>query len=138
MGDLHEPYGAVLGIRGLFLVFAGNVEGAPLARRPIAGAKPSPPAPFLPMCAGVFAPPQPDPIRSRRPSDRQPRPAQKVTVPKAPNEFLSIDEPHGDKETEAPVAGTEEAEAVLPLVDDQDEKLDPAEIIEADIEKDDT
>jgi hypothetical protein len=31
-----------------------------------------------------------------------------------------------------------ETETVLLLVDDQDEKLDPAEIIEADIEKDDT
>jgi uncharacterized protein (TIGR02300 family) len=91
-----------------------------------------------PKCAAVFAPPQSDPIRSRRPSDRQLRPAQKVAVPKVPNEFLSIDEPDGDRETEAPVADTEEAEAVLLLVDDQDEKLDPAEIIEADIEKDDT
>jgi uncharacterized protein (TIGR02300 family) len=91
-----------------------------------------------PKCAAVFAPPQPDPIRSRRPSDRQPLPAQKVAAPKVPNEFVSIDEPDANKETEAPVADTEEAEADLLLVDDQDEKLDPTEIIEADIEKDDT
>jgi hypothetical protein len=47
-------------------------------------------------------------------------PAQK-TAPKLPNEFVSIDEPDADKETEAPVADTEEAEADLLLVDDQDE-----------------
>jgi uncharacterized protein (TIGR02300 family) len=89
-----------------------------------------------PKCGAVFAPPQPDPIRSRRSSDRQP--AQKMTAPKVPNEFLSIEEPDGDKETEAPVADTEEAEADLLLEVDQDEKLDPSEIIEGDIKNDDT
>ena len=91
-----------------------------------------------PKCAAVFTPLQPEPMRSRRPSDRQPLAAQKATAPKLPNEFVSIDEPDADNETETPVADTEEAEADLLLEVDQDEKLDPTEIVEGGIEKDDT
>ena len=54
------------------------------------------------------------------------------------SEFVSIDEPDADNETETPVADTEEAEADLLLEVDQDEKLDPTEIVEGGIEKDDT
>src|SRR5271170_4769823 len=89
-----------------------------------------------PKCMAVYAPPQPDPVRSRRLPDRSPLPAQKVTD--LPNEIASLDATDSDKETEPAVADAEEEEADLLLVDDQDEKLDPAEIIEGDIEKDET
>lgn len=90
-----------------------------------------------PKCTAVFVPPQPDPVRSRR----QPMPAHKVRVPEIPVEIASLEAADTDDEAKPVVdadADTEEAEADLLLIDDQDEKLDPTEIIEGDIEKDET
>ncbi len=91
-----------------------------------------------PKCMAVFVPAQPDPVRSRR----QPLPAQKV---RDPIETVSLDATDADtdadneaKTTADAETETEEAEADLLLIDDQDEKLDPNEIIEGDIEKEDT
>ena len=86
-----------------------------------------------PKCMAVFAPPQPDPVRSRRPPDR----AQMLTVPKAPNE-LSLEGADADEETKSPTADTEEVDRGVPLLDDQDEQLDATEIIGADVERHDT
>ena len=86
-----------------------------------------------PKCMAVFAPPQPDPVRSRRSPDRQPWAAQKTTVAKVPNE-LSLEGANADEET----SSTADVDGGVPLLDDQDERLDEAEIIGADIEKDDT
>jgi uncharacterized protein (TIGR02300 family) len=44
-----------------------------------------------PKCMAVFAPPQPDPMPSRRVPGKQPRPAQKVSVPNLPNDFVTRD-----------------------------------------------
>jgi uncharacterized protein (TIGR02300 family) len=82
-----------------------------------------------PKCMAVFAPPPPDPVRSRR----QPLAAQKPRASDVPVEMADADneaKPTADAETE-----TEEAD--LLLIDDQDEKLDPAEIIDGEIEKED-
>jgi hypothetical protein len=78
----------------------------------------------------VFAPLQPDPVRSRRPPDRQRWPEPKVTAP--------VDRTDADAEVKSPTAEAEEADGDVLLLDDQDGKLDANEIIGADIEKDDT
>jgi uncharacterized protein (TIGR02300 family) len=87
-----------------------------------------------PKCMAVFAPPQPDPVPSRRAPGRQAWPAQKVTVPKVPNE----EGENADEEAKSPTADADEVDADMPLLDDQDENLDATEIIGADIEKDET
>jgi len=55
-------------------------------------------------------------------------------VAKVPNE-LSLEGANTDEETRS---STAEVDGDVPLLDDQDERLDEAEIIGADIEKDDT
>jgi uncharacterized protein (TIGR02300 family) len=91
-----------------------------------------------PKCEAVFVPPQPDPVRSRRPSDRHPLPTRKDAVPRVPNEIASLEGMNADKETKLPAAGAENVDGDLLLMDDQDEKLDATEVLGADIEKDDT
>jgi uncharacterized protein (TIGR02300 family) len=92
---------------------------------------------LCPKCMAVFAPPQPVPERSRRPPDRQPLPAPNLTMSKVPND-LSLGGANADEETRSPTTDTEEVDRGVPLLDDQDEQLDATEIIDADIEKDDT
>jgi hypothetical protein len=55
-----------------------------------------------------------------------------------PNEFVSLEGTNADKETESPMADAEEVDGDVLLLDDHDEKLEATEIIDADIEKDDT
>jgi uncharacterized protein (TIGR02300 family) len=87
-----------------------------------------------PKCMAVFVPPQPDPVPSRRVPVRQPWTAQKVTVPKVPNE----EGENGDEEVKSTTADAEEVDKEVLLLDDQDGTLDATEIIGADVEKDDT
>jgi uncharacterized protein (TIGR02300 family) len=89
-----------------------------------------------PKCMAVFAPPQPDPVPARRAPGRQAWPAQKVT--NVPNEFVALEGTNADKETESPAADREEVDGDVLLLDDHEEKLEATEIIDADIEKDDT
>jgi hypothetical protein len=84
----------------------------------------------------VFAPLQPDPVPARRAPGRQAWRVQKVT--NVPNEFVSLEGTNADKETESPAADTEEVDGDALLLDDHDEKLEATEVIDADIEKDDT
>jgi uncharacterized protein (TIGR02300 family) len=86
-----------------------------------------------PKCAAVFVRPQPEPVRSRRPSDRQPWPAQKAPVSEMPIELANA-----DQGITSPTAEGEDVDGDVPLLDDQEEKLDATEIIGADIEKEDT
>jgi uncharacterized protein (TIGR02300 family) len=88
-----------------------------------------------PKCMAVFVPPQPDPVRSRRQSERQAWRLPKDAVPTIPNEIASLDETNADQALKSPAA---EAEENLLLTDDQDGEVDPAEVLGADIEKDDT
>jgi uncharacterized protein (TIGR02300 family) len=92
---------------------------------------------ICPKCAAVFVPPQPDPVRSRRLSERQPWPAAKDTVPEMADE-VSIDETNADKEIKLPEAETEEVDGEVLLLDHQDGEVDATEVLDADIEKDDT
>jgi uncharacterized protein (TIGR02300 family) len=87
-----------------------------------------------PKCMAVFVPPQPDPVRSRRLPDRSPLPAQRVTDP--PNEISSLDAT--DKEIKPPAAEADEDDADVLTLDDQDGELDTSEVIDTEIEKDDT
>ena len=66
---------------------------------------------------------------SPRVPGRQPLPASKEMVPKVSNE----EGENGNEEVKSTAADAEEV-----LLDDQDEAVDTAEIIDADIEKDDT
>jgi hypothetical protein len=54
-------------------------------------------------------------------------------VTDVPNEFVALEGTNA-----APTADTEGVDGDVLLLDDHDEKLEAAEIIEADIEKDDT
>jgi uncharacterized protein (TIGR02300 family) len=90
-----------------------------------------------PKCEAVLVPPQPDPVRSRRPSDRQPLAAHDATMPGVPNVIASPDGSKADNES-APTGEVEEVGGDLLLMDDQDEKLDATEVLGADIEKDDS
>ena len=89
-----------------------------------------------PNCSAVFAPPQPDPARPRRVPDRRPGAAEKMTTLNPPNELVSLERANADAETEVPSAEAKEAEGGL-LLEDQDENYDAADVIDADIEKDD-
>jgi hypothetical protein len=60
-----------------------------------------------------------------------------VRVPNVPNEFVSGEGTSAD-EVKSPSAETEDADADVLLLDDQDGNVDPNEIIGADIEKEDT
>ena len=73
-----------------------------------------------PKCMAVFAQPQPGPVPSSK---------REEMVPKVSNE----EGENGDEEVKSTAADAEEV-----LLDDQDEAVDTAEIIDADIEKDDT
>ena len=85
----------------------------------------------------VFVPPQPDPVRSRRQSERQAWPVPKDAAPTVPNEIASLDGTNADQETKS--AAKPEAEEDLLLTDDQDDELDPTEVLGAGLEnKDDT
>jgi uncharacterized protein (TIGR02300 family) len=90
-----------------------------------------------PECMAVFAPPQPDAVRPRRVPDRRPSPAEKVTTPNVPKEFVSLEGANADTETEAPTADAKEVDGGLNLLEDQDENLDATDTIGADFEKDD-
>ena len=80
-----------------------------------------------------FVPPQPDPVRSRRQSDRQAWPVPKDAAPTVPNEIASLDGTNADQETKSTVAED------LLLTDDQDGELDPTEVLGAGLgKKDDT
>jgi hypothetical protein len=59
-------------------------------------------------------------------------------VTNVPNEVVSLEATNADKETESPTADAEEVDGEVLLLDDHDEKLEATEIIDADIEKDDT
>jgi hypothetical protein len=59
-------------------------------------------------------------------------------VTNVPNEFVSLEGTNADKETESPTADAEGVDGDVLLLDDQDEKLEATEIIDADIEKDDS
>ena len=86
------------------------------------------------MCLAVFVPPAPDPVPSRREPGRQALPAQKVTVPKEPNEEgMSAEEEVKSAEPDA-----EEADEEALLLDDQEEDVGVTEIIGAEFGKDDT
>jgi uncharacterized protein (TIGR02300 family) len=89
-----------------------------------------------PKCTAVFAPPRPDPIRSQRLPDRRPWSPQKVTVPKEPEEIASLEGTNA--ETNSPTPEAEEVDGDVLLLDDQEGELDTTEVIDADIEKDDT
>jgi uncharacterized protein (TIGR02300 family) len=90
-----------------------------------------------PKCLAVFAPPQVEPLRARRLPDGKPRPMRKMAVPKGTHEFESLEEKK-DTETGAPAADPEGSDGDLILLDEEDEgKLDAAEIVGADIGKDD-
>ena len=86
-----------------------------------------------PKCMAVFVAPQPDPVRSRRQSGRQPWPVPKDAAPTIPNEIASLDGTNADEETKSPAAED------LLLTDDQDGELDPTEVLGAGLgKKDDT
>jgi uncharacterized protein (TIGR02300 family) len=70
-----------------------------------------------PKCEAVFAPPQPDPVRSRRPSGRLPLAAYEATVPEVPNVIASPEGMNADKETKLPAAGAENVDGDLLLMD---------------------
>jgi uncharacterized protein (TIGR02300 family) len=70
-----------------------------------------------PKCMAVFVSPQPDPVRSRRQSERQAWPVPKDAAHTVPNEIASLDGTNADQETKSPVA-----EDIL-LTDDQDGEL---------------
>jgi uncharacterized protein (TIGR02300 family) len=90
-----------------------------------------------PKCMAVFVPPQPDPVRSRRQSERQAWPVPKDAAPTVPNEIASLDGTNADQETKS--AAKPEAEENLFLTDDQDGELDPTEVLGAGLgKKDDT
>jgi uncharacterized protein (TIGR02300 family) len=89
-----------------------------------------------PKCLAVFAPPQPDPVPSRRAPGRQAWPPQRVT--KVPNDLIPLEGTNADEESKSPTADVEEVDEGVPLLDEQDGQLDATEIISADIEKDDT
>ena len=91
-----------------------------------------------PKCLAVFAPPQAEPVRARRLPDGKPWPARKKAVTKVPHEFESLEETKVDTETGAPASDPEGSDGDLILLDEQDDgKLDAAEIVGADIGKDD-
>ena len=86
-----------------------------------------------PNCMAVFVPPQPDPVRSRRQSGRQAWPVPRDAAPTVPNEIASLDGTNADQDTKSPAAED------LLLTDDQDDELDPTEVLGAGLEnKDDT
>jgi hypothetical protein len=86
----------------------------------------------------VFAPPQPDPLRSRRQSGRHAWPVPKDAAPTVPNEIASFDGTNADQETKSRAAKPEAEEDLL-LTDDQDGELDPTEVLGAGLGiKDDT
>jgi uncharacterized protein (TIGR02300 family) len=87
-----------------------------------------------PKCMAVFAQPQPGPVPPPRAPGRQPLRASKEMVPKVSNE----EGESGDEEVKSTTADAEEVNGEDLLLDDQDEAVDTAEIIDADIEKDDT
>jgi uncharacterized protein (TIGR02300 family) len=89
---------------------------------------------ICPKCMAVFVPPKSEPVRSRRLADRSPLPAQKVTDP--PNEISSLDTT--DEEIKPPASAADEGDADVPMLDDQDGELDTSEVIDTQIEKDDT
>ena len=89
-----------------------------------------------PKCLAAFAPPQPDPVPSRRVPGRQAWPPQRVT--NVPNEFIPLEGTDADEETKSPTADVEEVDEGVPLLDEQDGQLDATEIISGDIEKEDT
>jgi uncharacterized protein (TIGR02300 family) len=86
-----------------------------------------------PKCAAVFVPPQPDPVRSRRLSERQPWPVRKDAVREAP-----IEPANANQETKPLTAEAEKVDGDLLLEDDPDEELDTTEVVDDEIEKDDT
>jgi uncharacterized protein (TIGR02300 family) len=91
-----------------------------------------------PKCMAVFVPPQPDPVRPRRQSVRQAWPVWNDAAPKVPNEIASLDGTNADQEIKSPAAKPEAEESFL-LTDDQDEELDPAEVLGSGVgERDDT
>ena len=79
-----------------------------------------------PKCSAVFAPPQPDPVPSRRVPGRQAWPPQRVT--NAPKEFMPLERTNADEETKSPAADVEEVDEGVPLLDEQDGQLDATEI----------
>jgi len=89
-----------------------------------------------PKCLAVFAPPQPDPVPSRRVPGQQAWPPQRVA--NVPKEFIPLEGTNADEETKSPTADVEEVDEGVPLLDEQDGQLDATEIISGDIEKEDT
>jgi hypothetical protein len=86
----------------------------------------------------VFVSPQPDPVRSRRQSERQAWPVPKDAAHTVPNEIASLDGTNADQETKSSAAKPEAEEDLL-LTDDQDGELNPTEVLGAGLgEKDDT
>ena len=81
-----------------------------------------------PKCMAVFTQPQLS-VPSPRVPGWQPLPASKETVPEVSKQEVE----NGDEEVKSTTADAEEV-----LLDDQDEAVDTTEIIDADIEKDDT
>jgi uncharacterized protein (TIGR02300 family) len=88
-----------------------------------------------PKCMAVFVPPQPDPVRSRRQSERQASPMPKDAAPTVPNEIASLDGTTADQKTKS--LAKPEAEEDLLLTDDQDGDIDPTEVLGADLGKND-
>jgi uncharacterized protein (TIGR02300 family) len=84
-----------------------------------------------PKCMAVLVQPLPGP--APRLPGRQSLPPSKVMVLEVPNE----EGEGGDEEVKSTTADAEEVDEEALLLEDQDEKVDTAEIIDADIEKDD-
>jgi uncharacterized protein (TIGR02300 family) len=89
-----------------------------------------------PKCMAVFVLPQPDPVRLRRQSVRQAWPVPNDAAPKVLNEIASLGGTNAHQETKSPAAKPEAEEELL-LTDDQDDELDPTEVLGADLKKKD-